>query len=177
MALYLGNTQVANNSAGVNIKDDTTAKLYVLGATTTGNTNIYRESSVYMEGNVLYGAAWNDYAEYRTISDKVEPGRVVCENGDDTMSLAAFRLQPGAAIVSDTFGFAIGQTGNSQAPIAVSGRVLAYPYDELAAYDPGDAVCAAPNGTVSKMTREEIKEYPERIIGTVSAIPEYETWG
>ena len=27
------------------------------------------------------------------------------------------------------------------------------------------------------MTREEIKEYPERIIGTVSAIPNYEVWG
>ena len=27
------------------------------------------------------------------------------------------------------------------------------------------------------MTREEIREYPERIIGTVSAVPEYETWG
>jgi hypothetical protein len=27
------------------------------------------------------------------------------------------------------------------------------------------------------MTREEIMMYPERIIGVVSAIPEYETWG
>jgi hypothetical protein len=28
-----------------------------------------------------------------------------------------------------------------------------------------------------KMTREEIKEYPDRIIGLVSEIPEYKTWG
>ena len=27
------------------------------------------------------------------------------------------------------------------------------------------------------MTREEIITYPERIIGTVSAVPDYETWG
>ena len=27
------------------------------------------------------------------------------------------------------------------------------------------------------MTREEIREYPERIIGTVSAVPNYEIWG
>ena len=27
------------------------------------------------------------------------------------------------------------------------------------------------------MTREEIIMYPERIIGTVSAIPNYEIWG
>jgi hypothetical protein len=27
------------------------------------------------------------------------------------------------------------------------------------------------------MTRDEIKEYPDRIIGIVSEIPTYETWG
>ena len=27
------------------------------------------------------------------------------------------------------------------------------------------------------MTREEIINYPDRIIGTVSEIPNYETWG
>ena len=126
--------------------------------------------------NVLYGAAWNDYAEFR-ISDCNEPGRVICENGDDTLSLATERLQSGANVVSDTFGFAIGQTENAQTPIAVCGRVLVYPYEDRNSYTPGDAVCAAPNGTVSKMTREEIREYPERIIGTVSAIPNYEIWG
>lgn len=44
-------------------------------------------------------------------------------------------------------------------------------------FNAGDAVCAGPNGTVSLMTREEIREYPERIIGTVSAVPAYEFWG
>jgi hypothetical protein len=28
-----------------------------------------------------------------------------------------------------------------------------------------------------KMTREEIREYPDRILGHVSEIPNYETWG
>lgn len=128
-------------------------------------------------GHVLFGAAWNDYAEYRACPEGAEPGRVVCENGDDTVSISTERLQPGALIVSDTFGFAIGQTDISNTPIAVAGRVLAYPCEDRDSYKPGDAVCAGPNGTVSKMTREEIKEYPERIIGTVSAIPQYETWG
>jgi hypothetical protein len=40
----------------------------------------------------------------------------------------------------------------------------------------GAAVCSAPDGTVDIMTREEIKEYPERIIGIVSEIPNYEVW-
>ena len=129
-----------------------------------------------LTASIVKGAVWNDYAEYRE-SDITEPGRVICENGDDTLSLAIERLQPGANVVSDTFGFAIGETETAKTPIAVSGRVLVYPYEDRATYKPGDAVCAAPGGTVSKMTREEIREYPERIIGTVSAIPNYETWG
>lgn len=68
----------ATNATNVNIADDTSSKLFVLGATATGNTRIYRESSVYMQNNVLMGAAWNDYAEYRMAETK-EPGRVVCE--------------------------------------------------------------------------------------------------
>jgi hypothetical protein len=62
-------------------------------------------------------------------------------------------------------------------PIAVSGRVLAYPNELRETYKPGEALCTGPNGTVSRMTREEIKEYPDRIIGYVSSIPEYEIWG
>lgn len=124
----------------------------------------------------VYGAVWNDYAEYRQ-SNVTEPGRVVCENGDDTLSLSTQRLQPGAEVISDTFGFAIGETDIAKTPIAVSGRVLVYTYEDRNTYQPGDAVCAAPGGTVSKMTRDEIVTYPERIIGTVSAVPSYETWG
>ena len=154
--------------------------IYVTGTkntgTTTGTLQYNTGVTIIKNGGVLMGAAWNDYAEYRE-SDCQEPGRVICENGDDTLSLAVERLQPGAEIISDTFGFAIGKTDKAQTPIAVSGRVLAYTYEDRNFYKPGDAVCAAPGGTVSKMTREEIKEYPERIIGTVSAIPEYETWG
>lgn len=133
-------------------------------------------TGVTIKGGVLMGAAWNDYAEYRE-ANSVEAGRVVCENGDDTLSLAIERLQPGASVISDTYGFVMGQFGNAQTPIAVSGRVLAYPFENRYTYKPGDAVCAAPGGTVSKMSREEIMMYPERIIGTVSAIPECETWG
>ena len=125
----------------------------------------------------VYGAVWNDYAEYRASADNPLPGQVVIENGDDTLSLSTKRLQPGANIVSDTFGFAIGQTSECKTPIAVSGRVLAYPYENRNTFQAGDPVCSGPNGTVSKMTREEVITYPDRIIGTVSAIPSYDIWG
>ena len=172
-------TSATNATNATNIYSSaSTAKAYVLGTTTASSANhatVYN-ASVYTSGSVLYGAAWNDYAEYR-IADCREPGRVICENGDDTLSIATKRLQPGASVISDTFGFAIGETEEAKTPIAVSGRVLVYPYENRNSYAPGDAVCAAPNGTVSKMTREEIREYPERIVGVVSAIPSYKTWG
>lgn len=147
--------------------------IYAGGAITTASSITATRN---ITGSKVYGAVWNDYAEYR-ISDCLEAGRVVCENGDDTLSISNKRLQPGANIISDTFGFAIGETEDAKCPIAVSGRVLAYTYEPRDEFKPGKAVCAGPNGTVSRMTRKEIKEYPERIIGTVSAIPSYEYWG
>lgn len=124
----------------------------------------------------VYGAVWNDYAEYRS-TPKVKPGQCVIETGKGDLIKSSKRLQPGANIVSDTFGFAIGETEQTKTPLAVSGRVLAYPYEDRDSYQAGDPVCSGPNGTISKMTREEVREYPERIIGTVSEIPDYEVWG
>lgn len=125
----------------------------------------------------VYGAVWNDYAEYRQTQEYIQPGYCVIETGKGDLIKSSERLQPGANIVSDTFGFAIGETEQTKTPLAVSGRVLAYPYEDRNSYQAGDPVCSGPNGTISKMTREEVREYPERIIGTVSEIPDYEVWG
>lgn len=174
-----------------NLYINTTAeneKYYILGSPRVGNAPVYQANNASGTGNttgiyfngasgVLFGAAWNDYAEYRKTKNYIEAGRVVCETGQGDLVLATERLQPGAEIVSDTFGFAIGETNECKTPIAVSGRVLAYPYEDKNSYCAGDAVCPGPNGTVSKMTREEIINYPDRIIGTVSEIPNYEVWG
>lgn len=129
----------------------------------------------YVYGSRFYNAVWNDYAEFRK-ADIIEPGYVVKENGDGSMSKAEQRLQLGAKIISDTYGFAIGQNKENNTPIAVSGRVLVYTYQDRNKYQPGMSVCAAPGGTVDIMTREEIQKYPDAIIGIVSEIPNYETW-
>lgn len=186
-----GTASTATNANNLKINDTTAnTNYYILGVTAGGGTNqtVYRafnsagtanNTGVYFNGTsgVLYGAAWNDYAEYRRTEEEIEAGRVVCETGKGDLVLSFERLQPGAEIVSDTFGFAIGETDTCKTPIAATGRVLAYPYEDRNSYKAGDAVCAGPNGTVSKMTREEVKEYPDRIIGTVSEIPNYEVWG
>lgn len=138
--------------------------------------NVWLEVQGHIYAAAVHGAVWNDYAEYRS-SNITEPGRVVIENGDGTLSLSTERLQRGAEIISDTFGFAIGETDECKTPIAVSGRVLAYYSGDIKEFKPGYPVCSGPNGTVSIMTEEEEEKYPSRIIGTVSEIPTYKKWG
>lgn len=143
--------------------------------------SISTDGNAYFNGVIrasqVYGAVWNDYAEYRQTQKYIQPGYCVIETGKGDLIKSSKRLQPGANIVSDTFGFAIGETEQTKTPLAVSGRVLAYPYEDRDSYQAGDPVCSGPNGTISKMTREEVREYPDRIIGTVSEIPNYEVWG
>ena len=126
---------------------------------------------------LIYGAVWNDYAELRKTNKEAQPGQCVVDNDDGSLNITDKRLLPGASVVSDTFGFAIGETETTKTPLAVSGRVLVYPYRDRSEYHAGMAVCSAPNGTVDIMTREEIMMYPDCIVGIVSEIPEYETWG
>ena len=129
------------------------------------------------EAEKVKGAVWNDYAEYRTQKETVEPGYCVVSNDKGQISKTTRKYQVCDGIVSDTFGFAIGETEECKTPLAVSGRVLAYCEGSKYDYHAGDTVCAGPNGKVIKMTREEVREWPDRIVGTVSEIPEYETWG
>ena len=123
----------------------------------------------------VYNAVWNDYAECRE-TEEVGPGRCVRESKDKKMKITTERLMAGCKIVSDTFGSCMGLTDKAKTPIAVAGRVLAYPFSDPSGWELGAAVCSAPDGTVDIMTREEIREYPERIVGTVSEIPDYEFW-
>ena len=125
----------------------------------------------------VYGAVWNDYAEFRVATEQVTSGQVVYSDNRGELHKTTERLQAFEGVVSDTFGFAIGETDKAKTPLAVAGRVLVYPDEDRYTFHAGDAVCAGKFGTVSKMTREEIIAYPDRIVGIVSEIPEYETWG
>lgn len=172
-------TQKVKVNAVANPTTNTT-QYFVLGADNTGNKEAYYYSGIKIGGkNVLYGAAWNDYAEYRHTKEKIEEGRCICEVGNDTLKLSTQRLERGCEIVSDTFGFAIGETDDCKTPIAIAGRVLAYPYESREEFRKhiGWPVCSGPDGTVSIMTPEEEEKYPSRIIGTISAVPDYEEWG
>lgn len=134
-------------------------------------------STGHLYATAVHNAVWNDYAEYRKAANNPEPGRVVIDNDNGTMTLATQRLMPGAQVVSDTWGHVMGETEDAKTPIAVAGRVLVYTFQSRENYHAGMAVCSAPNGTVDIMTREEIRDYPDCIVGIVSEIPDYEEWG
>ena len=129
----------------------------------------------YIYSGRTYNAVWNDFAEFRE-SEVTEPGRVLISNGQGQMVLCDKRLVAGAKVISDTYGCSVGQSNTANTPLGVAGRVLVYTYQDRNNYRVGDAICAAPNGTVDIMTREEIKEYPDRIIGIVDEIPTYKKW-
>lgn len=150
--------------------------IYHRGTNGGNNTSPPAFKMLWQRGDAVTSAVWNDYAEARE-SLCTEPGRAVQETGFDTLALIIERLAPCAGIVSDTWGFSQGETDNAKTHIAVAGRVLAYPYRNRSEYKPGDVLCAAPNGTVDIMTREEVIQYPDRIVGIVSCVPNYEEWG
>ena len=162
-------------------------KLYVLGHESYNADNVqivYANASVYIQNSKLYGGAWNDYSELRNTSimenkedAKLLYGRVFYEKGNDLLDISDDRLLSCCYICSDTFGFAIGEETDKSIPVALCGRALAYTYEDRNTFKIGDAVCSGPGGTVSKMSKREIKKYPDRIIGYVSSVPEYEIWG
>ena len=158
--------------------DATTATAYfyeVGGAHATFDNSIECWGTII--GKKVYGAVWNDYAEYREQNEMIEPGYCVASADNGRVYKTTEKFQACDGIVSDTFGFAIGETENNKTPLAVAGRVLAYCEGNRYDYHAGDTVCAGPDGKVVKMSREEIREWPDRIVGIVSEIPEYETWG
>ena len=142
--------------------------------------SIKTSGGIYAAKNIwaarVFNAVFNDYAECRsTIS--LTPGHVVIDQDDGSLACSSKRLQPGAQVISDTYGHLMGQTENATTPIAVAGRVLVYTYQPRENYHAGMAVCSAPDGTVDIMSRAEICEYPDCIVGIVSEIPDYEIWG
>jgi len=128
---------------------------------------------LWTQGNAVTNAVWNDLAESRR-SESREPGYAITPSGVK----ATKRLEPGCRITSDTWGFALGdENDETKMPVAISGRVLAYPARSREEYHLGDCVCSAPDGKVDIMTRQEIRDWPDCIIGIVNEIPNYEEWG
>ena len=159
--------------AGVKTFTDTTAS----SSTATGAVIVKGGLGVakYIYGSRVYNAVWNDYAECRKV-DTTEAGYCVKENQNGSMTKTSKRLEAGCKITSDTFGSCMGETKDAKTPIAVAGRVLAYPFSDKKKFKLGKAVCSAPGGKIDVMSRIETILFPDRIVGYVSEIPSYEVW-
>lgn len=177
---FVGTSTIVPTKANISTTD--TTKYYLLSCTPsiTSNKNVFYHTDdagdvsrgIYITGNgVLCGSAWNDYAERRLCDDSVQPGNVVCECGDGKLSLSTEKLQILPHVVSDTYGMIIG--GETGIPVSVVGRALVFVDCDVSF---GDVLCANKNGMATKMTRQEIANYPDRILGIVSEIPTYDTW-
>ena len=154
------------------LSDSDLAKYYILCQSTDDN-RVYKftlnDAGIYINGRgVMKGGAWNDYAETRVIEGEALPGQIVCDTGEGTVKLSEENYQACAHIVSDTYGHLIGDKREDTVPIAVAGRALVGVNEDVKL---GDCICAGPNGVGKKMTRQEIINYPDRIIGVVCEIP------
>lgn len=144
----------------------------IAGGTVPGNLTVNGT----LTGTTVVGAVYNDYAEYRHAKVPVKPGKVVREVGNGQVQFCQKRCDKACMVVTDTYGFIIGDSKKpNPIPIAVAGRVLAYP--DTTKLKVGDPVCSGRYGTVSKMKWWEKILYPERMIGIVSEIPTYDEWG
>ncbi len=128
----------------------------------------------YFYATRVYNAVYNDYADFQPLNGKLEYGKCYVQ-GKDGLELSSTRGQKGVmGIASDTYGQAVGiEEGTPQVPIAVSGWVLAYVDAE---YEPGDPLTCTEDGYLTKMTREEVREYPERIVAIYSRPETSEKW-
>ena len=156
------------------LSDTDTSKYHILVQKDDDNTIqkfALEDAGIFMSGKgIMRGAAWNDYAEFRICTEEVVPGQIVCDDGKGSVKLASEKLQACAHVVSDTYGHIIGDEEGS-VPIAVAGRVLVNVNEEVKL---GDCICAGPNGIGMKMSRQEIANFPDKIVGVVCEIPETE---
>lgn len=158
-------------------------QIYVVGASEAGmgaeKTTLKYSKQVYIDcsTNVLYGGAWNDIAEFRESFDSYAAGNCVYETARSKLMISDKRMISNSYIVSDTYGYALGEKDIDTVPVTIAGRVLAYYLEDKNELKIGDAVCSGPNGTVCKMKKWEKILHPECIVGYVSEIPQYEIWG
>lgn len=145
--------------------------------TTLFDANVYvNPSTGTLTASKVYGAVFNDYAEYRKCETHIDPGYIVTEDGKDCIKLCTTKKNKGKLfVVTDTYGTCIGEKINS-VPVALTGRVLVH-YDHKRNIKIGDYVGCNDKGQARKMSKIEAFLHPERVVGTVSSIPDYDTWG
>jgi hypothetical protein len=116
----------------------------------------------------VYGAVWNDFADYLEVDNKVEIefGKVYVRTKKGETRTSLHPCEKGIiGIASDTFGMSVGKKGKGkkEIPIAVAGIVLAYCDRE---YESGTPLTSGRNGIVTKMYWWELIFKPHCLVAT-----------
>jgi hypothetical protein len=132
-----------------------------------------------VDGNLtatkVYNAVYNDIADYFEMDYEIEIeyGKVyIYDNG--VRQSREYCEMGILGIATDTYGFGVGNKENTpQIPISVAGYVLAYVDGE---YLSGTPLTCTSDGMITKMKREDVIKYPERIVGTYIKKEYYLQW-
>ena len=102
----------------------------------------------YIYGAKVYGAVYNDIADFIEADEEAEFGYVYCRDSEGKIRKTSKKGQHALGIASDTFGFSMGKIDNKcQIPIALGGWALAY-LDKI--YPFGTPLVATKNGKLTK---------------------------
>ena len=125
--------------------------------------------------NGVWNALWNDIADFQLLNDELVFGKCYADTKDGA-KICTTRCQMSAiGIATDTFGMSVGSRANPiEVPIGIAGWVLAHVDQE---YECGTVLTNDANGNLTKMTREEKMEYPERILAIYKRKEMDEQWG
>lgn len=140
------------------------------------NTDSTGTPDIEIKAYKVWNSVWNDIADFQEIAYQEELiyGKCYYDTLEGAKICNEFCQKSVIGIASDTFGFGVGSNNKNNVPIAISGWVLAYVDKE---YEPGTPLTNNENGDLVEMTREYVREYPERIVAIYKKPEPNELWG
>ena len=128
-------------------------------------------------GSKVYNAVWNDLVDRIPvdIDCPLEYGKCYCFDGENYTQTSEYMQGNIIGIHSDTAGFEMGCKQNTkELCCAVAGFVLAYVDKE---YPCGTPLTCTSKGFLTKISDEDKREYPERIVATFWKNENEKYWG
>ena len=133
----------------------------------------------YFYATRVYNAYLNDIADFQKVADEKIPGKCYYDTLDGAKICTQRCQKSTIGILSDTFGIGAGANKDqTYAPFAVAGWVLAYIDIEAGEFiEPGDVLTSNFTGNLVKMSEEEKRNFPERIVAIYKKPETAEFWG
>lgn len=156
------------------------ANVAVTESSTSGAVNILA-GGLYATGGIkgakVYNAVWNDLADRIPVDEDcpLEYGKCFCFDGEKYTQTSEYMQSNIIGIHSDTAGFEMGcKLNTKELCCAVAGFVLAY-VDNV--YPVGTPLTSTAKGFLTKISDEDKRLYPERIVATFWKDETEKYWG